>query len=223
MRKRLNRALSRRVKNGHIAPEDARFIKPKYRTRSIELRCVGGGGVRPARPRRAEVGVLDYIHNLTSKHGVPMSDAAEQAWGRFQDRLALLRSDPRRRYLRLEPHREDNIPNKFQEWHIDVAGRGVEGINYDLYRLCDVSGVDEVLQAVVASQKVTAECLTDAMQQVEAFQKHEFSFVCHGATHRSVPCCLLLAALAYPKACVHLTTSRTRTSAAKNGLPLLRR
>ena len=148
-----------------------------------------------------------------------MSDAAEQAWGRFQDRLALLRSGPRRRSLRLEPHREGNTPNKFQEWHIDVADRGVEGINNELYRLCDVTGVDEIVQAVVASQKVTAECLTDAMQQVEAYQLHEFCFVCHCATHTSVACCLLLAALAYPEACVHLTTSRTCNAAAKAGLP----
>ena len=219
MRKRLNRALSRRVKNGDIAPEDAHFIKPKCITRSIDLRCEEGGGIRPARPRRAEVGVLAYIQNLTNKHGLYLTDAAEQAWGRFQDRLAFLRSGPARRSLRLEPHREDNIPNKFQEWHIDVTDRGVEGIHYDLYRLCDVTGVDEVLQAVVASQKVTAECLTDAMQQVEAYQLHEFSFVCHCATDVSVACCLLLAALACPKACVHLTTSRTRTAAAKADLP----
>ena len=83
--------------------------------------------------------------------------------------------------------------------------------------------MDEIVQAVVASQVVTAECLTDAMEQVEAFNLHEFSFVCHGAMHRSVALCMLLAAVAYPEACVHLTTSRTRTSAAKNGLPLLRR
>ena len=147
-----------------------------------------------------------------------MTRAAEHAWGRFEDRLADLRPDPELR-LRLEPHREDNIPDSFQELHIDVTERGVESRNNELYRLCDVTGVDEVLQAVVASQKVTAECLTDAMQQVEAYQLHEFSFVCHCATDVSLACCLLLAALAYPKACVHLTTSRTRTAAAKADLP----
>ena len=174
---------------------------------------------RTARPRRAEAGVLDYIHNLTSKHGVPLSDAAEQAWGRFQDRLAFLRSGPARRSLRLEPHREDNIPNKFQEWHIDVTDRGVEGIHYDLYRLCDVTGVDEVLQAVVASQEVTAECLTDAMQQVEAYQLHAFSFVCDSAMLTSVACCMLFANIAYPNASIHMTTSSTHTSAANANLP----
>ena len=156
------------------------------------------------------------LGGTVGRHGAPLSDVAEQAWGRFQDRLALLRSDPRRRYLRLEPHREDNIPNKFQEWHIDVAGRGVEGINYDIYRLCDVSGVDEVLQAVVASQKVTAECLTDAMQQVEAFHLRAFSFVCDSAAHTSLACCMLLSNIAYPKAVVY----PSHTSAATANLPL---
>ena len=175
-------------------------------------------GGRRAPCCHASPGVLDYIQNLTNTHGLYLTRAAEHAWGRFEDRLADLRPDPELR-LRLEPHREDNIPDSFQELHIDVTERGVESRNNELYRLCDVTGVDEVLQAVVASQKVTAECLTDAMQQVEAYQLHEFSFVCHCATDVSLACCLLLAALAYPKACVHLTTSRTRTAAAKADLP----
>ena len=144
------------------------------------------------------------LGGTVGRHGVPLSDVAEQAWGRFQDRLALLRSGPRRRSLRLEPHREGSIPNKFQEWHIDVADRGVNARDHDLYRLCEVTGVDEIVQAVVACQVVTAECLTDAMQQVEAYQLHEFSFVCHCATDVSLACCLLLAALAYRQASVHI-------------------
>ena len=106
-----------------------------------------------------------------------------------------MRAGPELRSLRFEPHREDNIPDSFQELHIDVTERGIESRNNELYRLCDVTGFDEVVHAVVASQKVTAECLTDAMQQVEAYQLHEFSFVCDSAVHTSVACCLLLSAV----------------------------
>ena len=78
--------------------------------------------------------------------------------------------------------------------------------------------MDECVQARVASQAITARCLLDAMQEVEKWNYRLFSFVCRGATHRSVACCLLLAAIAYRNASVHMTTKRTRIAAAK--LPL---
>jgi hypothetical protein len=52
------------------------------------------------------------------------------------------------------------------------------------------------------------------LERIEENGMREFSFVCHGATHRSVACCLLLAAIAYPQARVHMTTRRTRDAAA---------
>ena len=106
-------------------------------------------------------------------------------------------------------YKQDNIPADFQQIHIDVAARGADGKSDQHYKLEDVTGVDEIVQAKVASQEITADCLTAALEQVEANDLHRFSFVCHGATHRSMACCLLLAALAYSKACVHLTTTRT--------------
>jgi hypothetical protein len=162
---------------------------------------------------------VTYIRELAARHGFTLSAAAERGWQRFEDRLTCaLWPPPGRRSLRLEPHAQGRIPVDFEQLHVDVALRGVDGKSH-LYELADVTGVDERVQAKVASQEATAECLLTALLRVEEEDLHQFSFVCHGATHRSVACCLLLAALAYPKATVHLTTARTRNAAAEAGLP----
>ena len=178
-----------------------------------------GSGVRPARPLPEGMSVVAYIRELVSRHGLTLSAPAEQAWQCFEDRLASCWPPPERRTLRLEPHAQDRIPADFEQLHIDVALRGVDGRS-SLYSLREVTGVDERVQAVVASQEVTAHCLLAALQWVEEEDLHRFSFVCHGATHRSVASCFLFAALVYPKASVHLTTLRTRRAAATAGLPL---
>ena len=152
---------------------------------------------------------MAYIRALVSQHGLTLSGSAERAWQAFEDRLAA----PSERSLRLEPHAQDRVPARFRDMHIDVHARGVDG-RCGLYDLKDVTGVDERVQAYVASQTATAECLLDALELIETEGAHEFSFVCHGATHRSVACCILCAALAFPNATVHLTTRRTRMAAA---------
>jgi len=178
-----------------------------------------GSGVRPANPLPTGMSPLAYVHDLTFRHGLALSAAAAQAWKTFEECLQFRFSpSPERRVLRLEPHAQDSIPSHFQHLHIDVAARGVDGRSR-LYKLRDVTGVDERVQAVVAGQKATADCLLAAVGRVEEEDAHEFSFVCHGATHRSVACCMLLAALAYPRALVHMSTARTRCAAAAAGLP----
>ena len=178
-------------------------------------------GVRPARTRPENEDVLTYIRNLTNKYGLKLTDTAEWAWKVFEQRLVQYRPEVERRSLRLEPHKQDSITNSFQELHIDVAAAGVDGICDRLYKLEDVTGVDERVQAVVASQVITAVCLMNAMQTVEESNCRgwgQFSFVCHDAMHISVACCLLLAAVAYRNASVYMTTDRTRIATA--GLPL---
>ena len=173
---------------------------------------VDNGGCRPFRPR-ARLSVLQYVRDLTSQHGLQLSDAAQQAWKDFEDRLTSFWPTPAGRSLHLEPHAQNSIPPRFQASHIDVALAGVNGKS-TLYHLSEVTGVDERVQAVVASQDATAACLLVALERIEEKGMREFSFVCHGATHRSVACCLLLAAIAYPQARVHMTTRRTRDAAA---------
>ena len=157
---------------------------------------------------------MEYIRELTSRHGLQLSDATERAWMRFEDRRgSRFRPLNSCRKLLLEPHAQDRIPDCYQNTHIDVASRGVKG-KFSLYLLPDVTGVDECVQAVVASQETTAICLLAAMEQIEEENLPQFSFVCHGATHRSVACCILLAVLTYPNALIRMTTMRTHRAVA---------
>ena len=121
------------------------------------------------------------------------------------------------RGLRLEAHKYDKLPGRLEYLHIDVARHGVSAESH-AYNRSAVTGVDEQVQAVVACQEVTASCLAAALHRVETEDLCVFSFVCRSATHRSVACCFLLAALAYPKAVVFLSTPRTREAAVAAGL-----
>ena len=182
----------------------------------------GERGFRPALPRANDVSVLQYIRDLTARHGLQLRGAPEDAWKRFEDRYTSAfmphAQATHRRRLCLVPHAQDSIPEYFVNQHVDVALKGVDGKCRRLYHLGEVTGVDECVQAVVASQTATAECLRVAFEWIEEEDLNSFSFVCHGATHRSVACCFLMAALAYPHARVHLTTNRTRRAAEFAGL-----
>lgn len=165
------------------------------------------------------MGIVECVRALAATHGLEISREAENAWRSFEDRVTSpLWPFVRGRLLTLEPHAQDRIPVRFEKTHIDVALRGVYGKCSALYTLSDVTGVDGRVQAVVASQEATAFCLLAALERIEEEDLTDFSFVCHGATHRSVACCFLLAALAYPLGQVSLTTSRTQHAAKLAGL-----
>ena len=59
---------------------------------------------------------------------------------------------------------------------------------------------------------VTAEALLEAFNYIEYG-----AMLCQGATHCSVACCILLAAIAYPEAVVCLSTPRTQRAAEERG------
>ena len=87
--------------------------------------------------------------------------------------------------------------------------------------LCEMGSVTCVefrVQVVVASQLVTAEVLLDVFNSIEQYDYTEFAFVCQGATHCSVACCILLTAIAYSEAFVCLSTPRTQRAAEEHGL-----
>lgn len=165
------------------------------------------------------MGIVECVRALSATYGIALSRQAESAWKDFENRAtSRLWSCARGRVLTLEPHAQDRIPAHFEKTHIDVALRGVDGKCGALYALSDVTGVDERVQAVVASQEATAWCLLAALERIEEEDLTEFSFVCHGATHRSVACCFLLAALVYPLGQVRLTTPRTQQAAKLAGI-----
>ena len=164
--------------------------------------------------------VVAYVCQLVESHGLTLGARAGERWQALADRLEspFYPSGGHRR-LRLFPHAQDRIPLRFQaaDCHVDLAVRGVDGRS-SLYELSKVTGVDQRVQAVVACQEATADALLAALERIEDMDMLEFCFVCHGATHRSVACCFLLAAIAYPHAEVHLTTDRTRRAAKTCGL-----
>ena len=172
---------------------------------SIQHKGEDQSACAPTLLRTPSNSALEYISELTSRNGVELDDAARKAWQRFGDRRAY----PRK--LLLEPHKQDDIPTCYRDAHIDVHALRVDGKSH-LYRLKEVTGVDERVQAVVANQEITADCLRAAINQIEEENRQQFSFVCHGATHRSVACCMLIRALAYPNARVHMTTNRTQAA-----------
>ena len=87
-----------------------------------------------------------------------------------------------------------------------------------LYEMSSVIGVEFRVQAVVASQRVTAEVLLEAFNPIEQYDYTEFAFVCQEANHCSVACCFLLAAIAYPGAIVCLSTPKALLAADEHRL-----
>ena len=100
--------------------------------------------------------------------------------------------------------------------HIDLHARGA--FAYGDYTLREMTGVDFEVQAVVASQQAAARAIIDAVLEIERWSLGRFAFLCHGATHRSVACALLLIILVYPRGRVELTTGRTQQAAWRRGM-----
>ena len=50
----------------------------------------------------------------------------------------------------------------------------------------------------MGTQAATADALLEVFQRIKDVDAHGFAFVCHGATHRSVACCFILAAQRVP-------------------------
>ena len=95
----------------------------------------------------------------------------------------------------------------FRNKCIDVAARlRTRG---DLYTPGRATGLNFFVQATVVAQRVAAEILLEAFGMIEDRDLFEFAFACHGATHRSVACAVLLTMMVYPDAQICLTTRRT--------------
>ena len=103
-------------------------------------------------------------------------------------------------------------------WSTDVHETGLDGRAVGLYRLWGVTGLDFKVQAVMLTQGDTACALLDAVESIEARGLLEFAVQCRSGTHRSVACCVLLAAIVYPEAQIWVTTDRTWRAAAEHGL-----
>ena len=174
-------------------------------------------GIMVSLPASWRRDVLDtpiaFVERRAARYGLALDAAAEEAWRR----VGVPVLDCRR--LRLFPYAQDSIPPHLRGACVDVALRGMTG-HSNMYKMSCVTGVDFCVQAVVATQPATADALREAILRIQGFDFTEFSFVCRSATHRSVACCFLLAAIAFPHAEICLTTERTRRAAESAGLTL---
>ena len=120
------------------------------------------------------------------------------------------------RSIRLHAYAEDCAPSIVA--FINLNTRGLDCRANHMYRMQEVTGLNFAVQAVLVTQSETAMVLLDACLSIEAHGLTDFAFVCRGGTHRSVACCVLLAALIYQNSEVCLNTRRTREAALELGM-----
>ena len=165
--------------------------------------------------------VCSYVCWYARRYDMAISRDTINAWYSFDNEL--FQNDlfvrPTRKVLLLAISQDNVSHSQFAHRFIDVAAEGLDGKCNDKYNLSDVTGLDFRVQAKVVSQVLTVSILRGAIGEIETRDLDSFAFVCHGATHRSVACCVLLAAICYPRAVISMTTERTRSAAKSLGLP----
>ena len=119
------------------------------------------------------------------------------------------------RSLRLYAFAQGELPRRMPS--IDVK-RNLDARAHGFYRLGHVTGFDFRVQAKLPTTGDTVCALLEAVETIEARGSLEFAFQCRSGTHRSVACCVLLAAIVYPEAQIWVTTDRTWWAAAEHGL-----
>ena len=155
-----------------------------------------------------------HIMWYVSRYSLRMELEAREVWNTLAVESRQYRSD---QPLRLYAVAGDfPIPQGMPS--IDVHRRGITVLS-SLYSINDVTGIDFEVQAVLVIKKKPRHwlCWTCAVEW-EASDFRHFVFVCHGGTHRSVGCSILLATLVYQKAVTVVTTNRTRRAAFERGM-----
>ena len=175
-------------------------------------------GVRvPESWKRGNQEPLEYALWFMHRYELHMELGATEHWRCLSVELQTVDT---KRALLIHAFARDTMPGKFREESrsLDVHERRINARADGRYELGSVTGVDFEVQAVVLTQGCTARALLDACKAIELHGSHEFAFACHGATHRSVACCVLLSAIVYPRARIVLTTSRTQRAASERGM-----
>jgi len=177
-----------------------------------------GEGVRlPESWQRGNQEPLEYALWFMYRYQLHMEPGATDHWRCLSQKLPTVDTE---RALLIHAFARDTMPGEFREEarSLDVHERRVNARADAMYELGSVTGLDFEVQAVMLTQSCTACALLDACEAIELHDNHEFAFACHGATHRSVACCVLLCAIVYPRAQIVLTTSRTQRAASERGM-----
>ena len=163
--------------------------------------------------KRQDEPVVHCVQWYMDYYGMHMSATTFAAW----NKLALCSVD-RTRSPTIYVLAEDSPSVTGMANVVNVHKRGVTAQAPLMYNMCDVTGLDFVVHAVLVTQTLTAEALLDACVMIETCEPDSMAFVCSHATHRSVACAVLLAILVYPNARLALSTKRTKRAAIDRGM-----
>ena len=155
--------------------------------------------------------IVEYIDSLTGnllQH--EMHEETRHAWSKLEEQMAFIQRGRQLTIHVLAEHPASPLlTNTDACAFIDVNEEGVHAHVPQPYDQGQVTGIDCVVQAVLSSQRVTAEVLWDACKLIEMHELDTFAFRCAHATHRSCGCAVLLANLVYPSARIVFSTNRT--------------
>ena len=144
------------------------------------------------------------------KAGIGFQENAYMVWAMVQ---AVLPTVDRTRDLEIVAIDEDWTLT----WDTDTCVVDVRGLEIDgrsrAYKDKEVTGLDSIVQARVASQRDTAYAVMTAIVDIERRDVTLCYIRCTGGTHRSVAVACLLGTIAYTQARIGLVTPRTKQAA----------
>ena len=164
--------------------------------------------------------IIEYITWFAQSYDLPIKQQVKHAWHQFAIQVNNhVTPAMRSRELRLISWKRDHIDEIKTRFRILDLGKFEALTTFNTqYDVRPLSGVDFCVQAVLLMQEVTVDVLLAAIDMVERDNLRDLALCCDGATHRSVGCAILLAAIVYPNAEIILTTRRTQQDAHNYGL-----
>ena len=173
-----------------------------------------GEGLRlPEEWKRGDLHPWTYALWFLDRYELRFETGVRECWENLSERLPRVETG---RSLRLYAFARGESPLGMPS--INVHDRNLDARAHGLYSLEYVTGFDFRVQAKLLTTGDTVCALLDAVETIEARGSLEFAFQCRSGTHRSVACCVLLAAIVYPEAQIWVTTDRTWRAAAEHGL-----
>jgi hypothetical protein len=152
--------------------------------------------------------VYPYLQWFASRYGSsPLGPVAREDWDKSAWVFRQARHD---RPLRIHAFRSQDWQGQFAS--LDCTALEARSHTYDIG---SVTGLDFEVLAALVEQREMPRLLREAVMLIEAQGLDEIAFLCDGGTHRSLGCCMLLAALVYKLASVCPHTSRTIEAARR--------
>ena len=164
--------------------------------------------------------IIEYITWFAQSYDLPIKQQVKHAWHQFAIQVNNhVTPAMRSRELRLISWKRDHVDEIKSRFRFLDLGKFEALTTFNKqYDVRPLSGFDFCVLAVLVIQEVTVDVLLAAIDMVERNDLRDLALCCDGATHRSVGCMILLAAMVYPNAEIVLTTKRTQQDAINYGL-----